>query len=83
LCMGIVWTEISSEEKISSMTRTKIHFWRTDLTIDLIIVVFFSFFFYYLLGETPLKNPLGYLLCVSSIFRGQLNVHCVGSYYSN
>jgi hypothetical protein len=39
LCMGIVWTEISSEKIFSSMTRTKIHVWRTDLTIDLIIVV--------------------------------------------
>ncbi len=39
MCMGIVWTEISSEKIFSSMTRTKIHVWRTDLTIDLIIVV--------------------------------------------
>jgi hypothetical protein len=38
LCVGIVWTEISSEKKLS-MNWTKINFWRTDLTIDLIIVV--------------------------------------------
>jgi hypothetical protein len=39
LCVGIEWTEISSEERFSSMTRTKIHFLRTDLTIDLIIAI--------------------------------------------
>ncbi len=39
MCVGIVWTEISSEIRFSSLTRTKIHFWRTDFTIDLIIVV--------------------------------------------
>ncbi len=39
LCVGIVWTEISSEKRFLSMNRTKIQFWRTDLTIDLIIVV--------------------------------------------
>ncbi len=37
--MGIVWIEISSEKKIFDQIRTKIHFWRTDLTIDFIIVV--------------------------------------------
>jgi hypothetical protein len=39
LCIGIVWLEISSEERFLFMNRTKILFWRTDLTIDLIIVV--------------------------------------------
>ncbi len=29
MCVGIVWTEISSEKKIFVQTRTKIHFWRT------------------------------------------------------
>ncbi len=46
MCVGIVWMEILSEKRFSSMTRTKIHFWRTDLTIDLIIV------------EPELKNKL-------------------------
>ncbi len=41
LCVGIVWMEISSEKRCLSMTRTKIHFWMTDLAIDLIIVVAF------------------------------------------
>ncbi len=39
LCMGIVWTKISSEKKIFVQTRTNIHFWRTKITIDLIIVI--------------------------------------------
>ncbi len=42
--MGIVLAEISSEERFLSMTRTKIHFWRTNLTIDLIIVVTVALF---------------------------------------
>ncbi len=42
--MGKVWMEISSEKRFSSMNRTKIHFWRTDLTItiDLMIVVYLT-----------------------------------------
>jgi hypothetical protein len=38
--MGIILTGISREKGFSTMNRTKINFWRTDLTIDLIIVVF-------------------------------------------
>jgi hypothetical protein len=39
LCMEIVWMKILSEKKIFVQTRTKIHFWRSKVTNDLIIVV--------------------------------------------
>ncbi len=43
--MGIVWVEISNEKGFLSMNRTKVHFWRMDLTIDLIIVVIICYLF--------------------------------------
>jgi hypothetical protein len=34
LCMGIVWMEILSKKKVFVQTSTKIHFWRTKVTIE-------------------------------------------------